>query len=207
MSSGTAGLTASLDAIAAIIAQGAQAGVNLLESLMTGSPQLLQNLEHLALGAGGLSTCDSCQIPPPCWMPKPLGEVKSVGRAGDTVKICFVITNCTMATHHESVFTSTPNTGLTFTPPFLTLGPMERAEIEVSYHIPGAVPLGEKREILMWVRGCKLFFLRWIVIVSAIPSAGCYEVEVKDCPDLIHHWYDHFYCPRPCLEPRGTTGR
>ena len=204
MSSGTAGLTASLDAIAAIIAQGAQAGANLLESLMTSSPQLLQNL---ALGPGGLSTCDCCQIPPPCWMPRPLGEVKSVGRSGDTVKICFVITNCTMATHHELVFTSTPNTGLTFAPPSLTLGPMERAEIEVSYHISGGLPLGEKREILMWVRGCKLFFLRWIVIVSAIPASGCFEVEVKDCPDLIHHWYDHFYCPRPCLEPRGTTGR
>jgi hypothetical protein len=24
------------------------------------------------------------------------------------------------------------------------------------------------------------------------------EVEIEDCPDLIHHWYDHFYCERPC---------
>jgi hypothetical protein len=21
---------------------------------------------------------------------------------------------------------------------------------------------------------------------------------VEDCPDLLHHWYDHFYCNRPC---------
>jgi hypothetical protein len=25
-------------------------------------------------------------------------------------------------------------------------------------------------------------------------------VEVEDCPDLIHHWYDHFYCDRPCTD-------
>jgi len=29
------------------------------------------------------------------------------------------------------------------------------------------------------------------------------DIEIEDCPDLIHHWYDHFYCPRPCL---GGTG-
>jgi hypothetical protein len=29
---------------------------------------------------------------------------------------------------------------------------------------------------------------------------------VEDCPDLIHHWYDHFYCPRPCIEERSNRG-
>ncbi len=56
----------------------------------------------------------------------------------------------------------------------------------------------------MWVRGCQLHFLRWTVVVASIGADTFYEVDVKDCPDHIHHWYDHFYCPRPCLEERGN---
>jgi hypothetical protein len=30
----------------------------------------------------------------------------------------------------------------------------------------------------------------------------CNEVEINDCPDMIHHWYDHFYCHRHCQDQR-----
>jgi len=81
---------------------------------------------------------------------------------------------------------------------------MERGEITVSYVIPAGSPEAEKTELLIWVRGCRLYFLRWTVTVGLIGASSCYEVDVKDCPDLVHHWYDHFYCPRPCLEERGV---
>ena len=207
MSSGNAALTASLQAFAKLVEQSTQLGVNLVESLLGGSPQILQGLGKLTSAGEALSLCDSCHIPPPCWMPKPLCDVSSLGRPGDTASLCFVITNCTMAQRKVTVFTSTKGSGITLNTTELDLGPMERGEIEVSYVIPAGSLAGEKTELLMWVRGCKLYFLRWTVVVGAIGTSTCYEVDVKDCPDLVHHWYDHFYCPRPCLEDRGVPTR
>lgn len=205
MSSSSAALTASLQAFAKLVEQSAQLGIDFVESLASSSPQLLQDLGKLTSAGGPWSHCSPCEIPPPCWMPRPLCDVTSVGRPGDTASLGFVITNCNMAFRKVTVFTSTINAGLTFSAAELNLGPMERGEIRVSHLIPTAAPVGSRREILMWVRGCQLHFLRWTVVVSAIGADTFYEVEVKDCPDPVHHWYDHFYCPRPCLEePRGN---
>jgi hypothetical protein len=205
MSSGNAALTASLQALAKLVEQGAQLGVDIVESLAGSSPQLLDSLTKL-IGAGGpLSACSPCDIPPPCWMPRPLCDVTSLGRPGDTASLGFVITNCNMAFRQVAVFTTTPNAGLTFSAADINLTPMERGEILVSHLIPTTAPIGSKREILMWVRGCRLYFLRWTVVVGAIGADSFFEVDVEDCPDPVHHWYDHFYCPRPCLEERGNN--
>ena len=204
MSSSNAALTASLQALAKLVEQGAHLGVDIVESLAGSSPQFLDSLEKLIKGGGLLSSCNPCDIPPPCWMPRPLCDVTSLGRPGDTASLGFVITNCNMAFRQVAVFTTTQNAGLTFSAADIDLGPMERGEIRVSHLIPAAAPIGSKREILMWVRGCRLYFLRWTVMVGAIGANTFFEVDVKDCPDLVHHWYDHFYCPRPCLEERGT---
>jgi hypothetical protein len=111
-----------------------------------------------------------------------------------------------MAIRNAAVFSSTKIAGLTFSNVQLNLGPMENGEIDVSYLIPITSKVGQKIEILMWVRGCRLHFLRWKIIVSPIGVSTCYQVEVEDCPDLIHHWYDHFYCPRPCIEEQSNRG-
>lgn len=205
MSSGNAALTASLQALAKLVEQSAQLGIDFVESLASSSPQLLKNLGNLTSAGGPLSHCSPCDIPPPCWMPRPLCDVTSVGRPGDTASLGFVITNCTMALRKVTVFTTTKNAGLTFSSASLDLAPMERGEIRVSHLIPTTAPVGSKREILMWVLGCKLHFLRWTIMVASIGANTFFEVDVKDCPDYIHHWYDHFYCPRPCLEERGTV--
>jgi hypothetical protein len=204
MSCSNAALTASLQALAKLVEQSAQLGIDFVESLASNSPQLLQGLGNLTSAGGPLSRCSPCEIPPPCWMPRPLCDVTSVGRPGDTASLDFVITNCTMALRTVKVFTTTKNAGLTFSTAALDLGPMERGEISVSHLIPAASPVGSKGEILMWVQGCRLHFLRWTVVVAAIGAGTFYEVDVQDCADLIHHWYDHFYCPRPCLEDRGN---
>ena len=204
MSSGNAALTASLQAFAKLVEQSAQLGANFVQSLLGSSPQSLQGLGKLIAAGEGLSGCDSCRIPPPCWMPRPLCEVNSLGRPGDTASLCFVVTNCTMVQRTVTIFTSSSTSGVIFNPSLLDLGPMERREITVSYVIPAGSPVGEKTELLMWVRGCRLYFLRWTVTVGLIGASSCYEVNVKDCPDLVHHWYDHFYCPRACLEERGV---
>lgn len=205
MSSSSAALTASLQAFAKLVEQGAQLSVDILDSLAGASPQLLNSLTKLIAHEGLLSGCSPCDIPPPCWMPRPLCDVTSIGRPGNTATLAFDITNCSMALRKVVVFTSTKNAGLTFSAAELDLGAMERGEILVSHLIPTGSAIGSKRELLMWVRGCRLYFLRWTVVVASIGADSFYEVDVRDCPDPVHHWYDHFYCPRPCLEDRGNV--
>jgi len=202
MNSDRAALRAPLLAWGNLIEQGTRLGIDVLESIADLSPRVLEGLSNLTAGASPFSSC--CEIPSPCWMPKTLCDARSTGRPGDTVSLRFVITNCSMASRVVEVFTSTQDAGLSLTANPLSLGSMQRGASQVSYVIPAGSPAGNKTELLMWVRGCKLHFLRWVVTTAPGCSSNSCEVEVKDCPDFVHHWYDHFYCPRPCLgEKRG----
>lgn len=189
-----------------LIEQGTKLGIDVLESIADFSPVVLQSLSNLATGVSPFARDCSCDIPAPCWMPKPLCEVTSTGRHGDTISLRFVITNCSMSFRKIAIFASTKTAELSFSANEVSLGPMERGEVEAFYVIPAGSPVGKKTELLIWLRGCKLYFLRWTVKVGSKCGDTCYEVEVKDCPDFVHHWYDHFYCPRPCLGDREKQG-
>jgi len=134
-----------------------------------------------------------CEIPRPCWAPQPLGSVHSHVCPGGTATLRFRITNCG-ATKRDFKIDGAP----TVTPPTLSLGPEERGYSVVSTTTPPDASFGLEKEYLVWVRGCREHFLRWTVVVSHHAQCECQEVCVEDCPDLIHHWYDHFYCARPC---------
>ncbi|HTT18653.1 MAG TPA: hypothetical protein VMG82_06900 [Candidatus Sulfotelmatobacter sp.] len=201
MSNSSEPLRAPLLALGNFIEQGARLGIDMLESLADLSPRVLESFGGLTAGTSPFFS--ACEIPSPCWMPKPLCDVKSTGRAGDTGSLRFVITNCTMASRAIQIFTSTKGAQVSIVPDPLSLGPMERGESQISYVIPAGSPVGTKVDLLIWVRGCKLQFLRWVVTVGSRCSSSCCEVEVRDCPDFVHHWYDHFYCPRPCLGGGG----
>ena len=67
--------------------------------------------------------------------------------------------------------------------------------------------VGRPVEVLLWVVGCNTHYLRWIVEPADGISSSCHEVEIDDCPDFVHHWYDHFYCDRPCFAGKaGSPG-
>jgi hypothetical protein len=99
-------VTTALHALAKLIEQSAHLGAGALESLVGSYPQILQGLGKLASAGIPLSSCNSCEIPPPCWMPKPLCDVISLGRPGDKASLCFVITNCSMSVLKVTAFTS-----------------------------------------------------------------------------------------------------
>lgn len=82
-------------------------------------------------------------------------------------------------------------------PDALTLGLWERGTVIASLAIPAKAGVGEEREGLIWVRGDRDHVLRWTVRVTAHAGNCCHQVDVADCPDLVHHWYVHFYCERP----------
>lgn len=141
-----------------------------------------------------------CDIPPPCWVPEELPPVHSHVCAGATAVLRFQVTNTGM---HPRVIRVTANKAVTIEPPVLNLGPLERGWISVSYSVAATSNDGECTDLLLFVQGCNRFYLRWNIRTSKRGCACCHEVDVEDGPDLIHHWYDHFYCQRPCQTDLG----
>ena len=159
-------------------------------------PQL-KSLNLSSLNLPKLGGC--CEIPPPCWMPRQLIPLTSHVCPGATALVCFQITNCGI---ERRTITAQADQNATVTPASLNLEPFQRGVITMSYAVPAGSNNGDSTEIRVFVFGCKSYFLRWTVQTSTRGCACCHEVDIDDCPDLIHHWYDHFYCQRPCL-PQG----
>ena len=196
--------SASLKAIGKMIEASANAGINLLQSLTGGMPAALTGV--IDWGSSQTSGACGCDIPPPCWMPRELCPVLSYGKPGNVASITFIITNHSMATRVIAVTTTSTLPGVTFSATHLSLGPMERGNVDVAYTIPATITAAPGIEILLWIEGCRLHFLRWTVKLGPIAGDTDYEVCVTDEADYLHHWYDHFYCPRPCL-PERVPGR
>jgi len=137
-----------------------------------------------------------CEIPPPCWAPQPMGDVTSRVCPGNKAVVRLTVTNCGRPA--RTFTTQATDQGVKVEPPSISVGPMERTTVVVSLDVPATAAEGEHREIIVWLRGCKEHFLRWMVDVSCASADCCTDVAVEDCPDLVHHWYDHFYCQRGC---------
>jgi hypothetical protein len=137
-----------------------------------------------------------CEIPPPCWMPRQLTQVRSHVCPGATASVCFHITNCGI---DRRTITVQADQNTTVNPVALDLEPFQSGAVTVTYTLPTASRNGDSTEVRVFVHGCKSYFLRWTIETSTRGCACCHEVDIDDCPDLVHHWYDHFYCQRPCL--------
>ncbi|MGH2707940.1 MAG: hypothetical protein ACRDJK_06555 [Actinomycetota bacterium] len=153
-------------------------------------------------------TAGCCTIPSPCWLPQSLGHCTSHVSPCKTACLEFTITNCDRVARTIAVQATGAHAGkVTVAPVSIALGPMERGTITACIAVPDSAKAGEKLESLLWIRGCQEHFLRWTVSVGTAGADSCHEIEVCDCPDYIHHWYDHFYCLRPCPSPKtiGTA--
>jgi hypothetical protein len=150
-----------------------------------------------------------CDIPPPCWMPLSLGEICCQMPAGDTGTVCLVVTNGDFRAHnYEFAATGKSASAVSFSTASVTLGPKERVAVTATFTMPTNKAAQDCRcignEVLIWVRGCRDHYLRWVVEEAATSSPCCAEVAVNDDPDYVLHWYDHFYTLRPC--PGVTAG-
>jgi hypothetical protein len=145
----------------------------------------------------------ACYVPPPCWMPRSLGECVSYVSNCSTAKVRIVVTNCDRVARTVQVRIDGAG-GITVTPPSQSLNPMARATFDVSLAIPEGTDSGKQFDALIWVDGCNQHYLRWTVIVGSAAFDSCHQVRVDDCPDYRHHWYDHFYCVRACRNPGNT---
>lgn len=145
----------------------------------------------------------SCEIPPPCWMPRELGERASQVCPGHTATVCLRIVNCGASSRTVTVDTGTNTDGVSITNSPLELGAMEEGTVVVSYTAAADCQHRDARRLLLWVRGCREHLLRWNVTVGRGAIGSCHHVDVEDCPDNVHRWYDHFYCAHPCSGRHG----
>jgi hypothetical protein len=141
-------------------------------------------------------TACACEIPPPCWYPRHAGDVHSHVCAGGRAVLRVRVENCgprpstvTVEGGDKAAFEVENGT--------LELGPMERQTAVVKLDVSG------EQDEIVWVRGCYDHFIRWTVSETRRGGDACHELDVKDCPDYLHHWYDHFYCMHPCPGQRG----
>ncbi len=159
-----------------------------------------------SLTAGQSSNC--CDIPEPCWMPKDLGEYHCKLCAGSTGIMEITVTNTDFRPRNFTVAAAGPDAArVKLTPNSFTLGAKERLTVPAEFD----TRLDDKVncasfEALIWVVGCNSHFLRWTLDVGKSERACCHHVEVFDQPDYQHHWYDHFYCVRPCYGRSGRGG-
>ena len=176
-----------------------KAGSDAAQALLGGFAELAKlglAANPMLKAAGTARRC--CDIPPPCWMPKALGEIRTVACAGGTASIRIRVTNCQPRASTVQVAFAAPNAQTSVTPASLALGPMERGSVTASVSLPGETGKGQQTELLLWVHGCNSHYLRWTVVACEGGTGSCHEIEVDDCTDPVHHWYDHFYCGRAC---------
>lgn len=178
------------------IGQGARLGASLLGSLYPSLP----GLGPARSGCGMRQHGCCCEIPTPCWLPERLPRVRSTACPGASAALLVEITNCGPTDRTFKIEADGNTPGLKVEPGSLSLGPMETGRASVTLAIPAAAAIGEERDVLVWGRGCRDRVIPWTVTVARY-GESCAHVELEDGPDLLHHWYDHFYCERPC--PHG----
>jgi hypothetical protein len=150
-------------------------------------------------GAATTRAAPGCEIPPPCWEPRPAGTCQIMLPPGGTATLRVHVTNCDW-TRRVVGITAVGKIAawLKFEPTHWIVDPHERQTFVVTVRVPDAVKAGQSLSGPLLVRGCNDHFVRLEATVADCAAGACCDVHVKDCPDHIHHWYDHFYCPRPC---------
>lgn len=188
------------DALRRLLRAEMDLGRNLLESALgTSLPSFNPNLGDLSRRMMARSCCD---IPPPCWMPHRLGHWTSHVSSCSNTDLTLVFENCAAARRGIRA-KAMGDAAVTVTPSELVLPAFGRGTITVTASIPKGVPTGTTHDVTVVIVGCRVHYLRWTLSVGTFGLGGDLRVCVDDCPDQIHHWYDHFYCPRPC---RGRAG-
>jgi hypothetical protein len=180
-----------------LVGHSAKVGLSILGALGTVPEKLLCEVSQ---GRGIIGGCD-CDIPSPCWEPQSLGEVTSFVAPGGQATMRFRITNSSFSSRIIN-FLASPAASVTFSENPVTLAPLQRHVVSAFLQVPANAKQGTEQEVVIFVRGCRNYYVRWTVKVMDCGATMCNEVELDDGPDLIHHWYDHFYCRRECQDQR-----
>jgi len=202
-------LQETISGVASLVEQGAQLTLDLLNGLTNTASASIGRPSGSALTSmlKAPSRHSCCKIPPPCWLPRSAGHVVSHVCAGSSASTWISVTNCGMG-KRVITFDDAGKGLVTFSPISLTLGPLESGDVKATFTPPATASDCEDGEqtVIVWVHGCKEHYFRWTLKnVRRGVTCSCHEICIEDCPDYLHHWYDHFYCARPCAS-QGRKG-
>ena len=151
----------------------------------------------------------SCKIPTPCWLPEDLGDLDVVTEAGNAAQVVMRVRNTdgkkrsvTASVSGSSTPPVTPSTASVLVPEY------GWGTFTFTAAVPPQTQPGTFAEVQIVVDGCRRHILNWRVEVveKCDPDdKPRREIVVCDGADLIHHWYDHFYCRRQCHDVKGDT--
>lgn len=187
-----------------------QLGKEVVNLIGEGVGSALRSLGGMSLPRLRGSSC--CDIPEPCWMPRSAGEFFCSLRPGDEGTLCIIVTNEDFRAHPYTIeLSGSDASNASASPASFQLGCKQSRTSKVTFTVPAERKDRSKRcdcvdyEVVVWVRGCRNYYVRWQIKVSDQPQPCCYEAEVKDDPNYVLHWYDHFYLIRPCFGPQVKT--
>jgi hypothetical protein len=202
--SGSTTITDLIDSFATLLTDGAQLSVDLLQALTQNASSASSTMPSLASILPSLSTSKSkpthgcsCEIPPACWLPVDAGHCETSACPGATATLRIRVDNCGDTTRDITLEVAGSPSGVTIAPANLNLGPLDEGTSLVTFAVPPAADECQKFKFLIWVRGCKTHYIHWTVDVGD-GDCRCRTITIDDCPDYVHHWYDHFYCAHPC---------
>jgi hypothetical protein len=156
-------------------------------------------------------SCDgprcSCKIPTPCWLPEDLGDLDVATEAGNSAQVIVRVRNTDG--QQRSVTAQVTGTGaphVTPTSASVLVPAYGWGTFTFNATVPAQTPPGTYAEVQIIINGCRRHILNWRVDVveKCDPDEKPrHEMVVCDGADLIHHWYDHFYCRRQCHDVKG----
>ena len=142
---------------------------------------------------------DGCEIPTPCWLPQPAGRCELTLTQGGTALVRLHVTNCDWRRHTIVVSASGRLAGwVAIDPTTQVLDPQETGMVLVTVRCPRDAEPGTTVTGPIVIYGCNVHVARLSVRVTRGATCAACDLCIEDCPDPIHHWYDHFYCFRPC---------
>lgn len=177
-----------------------------LGNSLAGMLKLPTQLAEAVAGEAMSRTASGCEIPPPCWEPKHAGTCHLSLVPGNKALLRLHVMNCGWTRQVVSITGLGKLAGwMSFTPTTLLLDPQERATFIVSVQAPEWAKPGERLSGPVLVRGCRDHFVRVEIEIGDCTTGTCCDITINDCADQVHHWYDHFYCRRPCNTPRPPS--
>ena len=180
--------------LTSLFSDSARLSIDLLRTLTGGVslPSMFSMPSH-----GKASHGCSCEIPPACWLPVEAGRAQTAACPGATATLRIRVENCGMTARTIAIDVAGAPKDVTVSPASLNVGPLESGTTLVSFEVSPDAAEHTEYPFLIWIRGCKSYVVRWTV-VAGDGDCHCRTINIEDCPDTVHHWYDHFYCDHPC---------
>lgn len=177
--------------------------------------ELGQTLARSLVGATGCSAGDSvlglsrrlgspCEIPSPCWAPQHLGDFTCTISPRESATLELQLENRTLEPRPFKAGVAGYENVVVTPGPQVTVPALQRQTVRIAATIPQA-KVGESLDLTVVVIGCRIYYLHWNLRVCALGLNPHHRIVIKDGPDNVHHWYDHFYTVRPCMSARGDS--